>query len=165
MTFTRDGELLGCQGTVKPEVALSDDVHANALRAAFSDSRFPPLDPTSLEGVVVTVSVLSPLVPVTASSMHDVVDALEPGTDGVILSHPNGRAVLLPYVWDREATAAEFVTAAAAKAGFDAGAWPENVSAWRFRVQSCSGAVSAEPAGCRVSCSGQTERRPALSVR
>ena len=43
VTLTIDGELRGCIGSLNAHRALGDDVRSNAVSAALSDPRFPPL--------------------------------------------------------------------------------------------------------------------------
>jgi len=43
VTITIDGELRGCIGSLIAHKALLDDILSNAVKAAFSDPRFPPL--------------------------------------------------------------------------------------------------------------------------
>jgi len=43
VTLTQGGELRGCIGSLEAHRPLAEDVHHNALAAAFRDPRFAPL--------------------------------------------------------------------------------------------------------------------------
>ncbi|MFI4931067.1 MAG: AmmeMemoRadiSam system protein B, partial [Burkholderiales bacterium] len=58
-----DGQLRGCVGRLEATRLLVDDVRANALAAAFEDSRFAPLRAHEWPGLQVEVSLLDPAEP------------------------------------------------------------------------------------------------------
>jgi AmmeMemoRadiSam system protein A len=92
-------------------------VEENAVAAAFSDPRFPPLTREELDETRIEISVLSPLRHV--SPEHVVV-----GRDGVLVVRGASRGLLLPqvateYGWDRET----LLDHTCRKAGLDPGAW------------------------------------------
>jgi AmmeMemoRadiSam system protein A len=59
VTLRKHGELRGCVGTLLARQSLSNDVKANALGAAFRDSRFPRLRAAEFAATTVEVSLLS----------------------------------------------------------------------------------------------------------
>jgi AmmeMemoRadiSam system protein A len=61
ITLMRADRLRGCIGTLRAHRSLREDVHGNAISAAFRDPRFAPLTHAEFEAVTVEVSVLSPL--------------------------------------------------------------------------------------------------------
>ncbi len=124
VTLRRDGELLGCIGTLQPYQPLGRDIAEHALAAAFEDPRFPPLD--TLQGVHVEISVLGPLRPFPAQSYNDVVARL-PRVGAVVEAH-GSRGTFLPAVWDQLPTADVFVAGLWRKAGLRPGTWPAQVS-------------------------------------
>ena len=91
---TREGELRGCMGTVRPQTEdLVHEVADRALSAAFEDPRFPPVTREELERLSIEVSVLGPDEPVGAAA------ELDPQRFGVAITDDLGRrAVLLPGV-------------------------------------------------------------------
>lgn len=97
------GNLRGCIGNIEPFEPLRENLMRNALNAAFSDPRFPPLEPEELKETVIEVSILTLPEPL-----------LEPlsfklGVDGIILRRGGRGAVFLPQValeqgWDQRST-------------------------------------------------------------
>ncbi|TLM78019.1 MAG: AmmeMemoRadiSam system protein A, partial [Actinobacteria bacterium] len=84
------GELRGCIGTIGPTRAtLAEEVAHNAIEAALSDPRFPPLEPSELADLDVKVDVLHEAEPCSF-------DDLDPRTYGVIVTSGWRRGLLLP---------------------------------------------------------------------
>ncbi|MCB0907011.1 MAG: AmmeMemoRadiSam system protein A [Nocardioidaceae bacterium] len=134
VTLTRGGELAGCIGSTTPYRSLLDDVRANARAAAFRDPRFPPLDRDDLPVVVIEVSVLSALRPVSAADEAEAIAALRPGVDGVVLEYGGRRATFLPQVWDKVAGPADFLTHLRLKLGVPGAFWSEEIRLSRYTV-------------------------------
>ena len=93
-------ELRGCVGYAIPVAPLYRAVAETARAAAFDDSRFMPVTLDEAGRLEVSLSVLSPLVPITP-------EAVEVGRHGLIISQGARRGLLLPQVpvehgWDRE---------------------------------------------------------------
>jgi len=86
------GHLRGCMGTlVAHEADVRLETRRCAVMAAMDDPRFSPLELTELEGVMIDVTVLCPLEPVSG------LEFLDPKRYGVIASdHCGHRGVLLP---------------------------------------------------------------------
>jgi len=119
---TRDseGRLRGCIGTMRSEKPLYETVIDTAPKAALEDPRFPPLTRDELDGVRISLSVLSPL------RRLESVDDLVLGRDGLQLAAGLRRAVFLPQVpveqrWDRRS----YLEHLALKAGLARGAWKD----------------------------------------
>jgi MEMO1 family protein len=136
VTLTENERLRGCIGSLKPHRPLIDDALANTTQAAFADPRFAPLEPSELAALRLDVSILSHPRPIPAGSESELVGALEPDRDGLILTAGKRRALFLPSVWRHTFDAREFVRRLIAKAGFDSNRWPERLEAKRFRVES-----------------------------
>jgi len=136
VTLTEDEQLRGCIGSLGPRRPLIDDAVANTAQAAFADPRFPPLKESELTGLRLDVSILSYPRPIPTESESELVAALEPDRDGLILSAGKRRALFLPSVWRHLPDARAFVRDLMAKAGFDSNRWPEGLEARRFRVES-----------------------------
>jgi hypothetical protein len=112
-----DGELRGCIGYVEPRFPLAEGVAHAARAAAFEDSRFEPVRPDELDGLVIDVSVLGAPEPIAP-------DQVQVGVHGLILRHQGRTGLLLPQVpveqgWDRIA----FLEYACRKAGLPPGTW------------------------------------------
>ncbi|WP_374563440.1 AmmeMemoRadiSam system protein B [Ideonella sp.] len=130
-----DGDLRGCVGRLDTEQTLREALRANALAAAFHDSRFPPLAADEWPGLRVEVSLLSPLQPLPARDEAEALAAMRPGTDGLVLSWRHHRAVLLPQVWDQLPTPGAFLEALKHKAGLRSHFWADDLRLERFEVR------------------------------
>ncbi|HEY2998134.1 MAG TPA: AmmeMemoRadiSam system protein B [Acidimicrobiales bacterium] len=131
VTLEHGGELSGCIGSLEARRPLWQDVARNARAAAFADPRFGPLEAGMLDRTVITVSVLSGLDPLPGSH-DDLVTALRPGVDGVLLEAGGHRGTFLPTVWDKLPGAEEFVDHLVGKAGLPDRGWPDDAQAWRY---------------------------------
>ena len=136
VTLTMDGELRGCIGSVYPHQPLVYDVRDNAVKAALSDPRFPPLSPAELGRTEIEVSVLTPPTRLMCTSPEEILSRLRPGVDGVLIVQDWRRGLLLPQVWERIPDPEEFLTMVCLKAGLpmDAWRWPET-EIFTFQVQ------------------------------
>jgi AmmeMemoRadiSam system protein A len=112
------GQLRGCIGTMRSEKPLFETVIETAPKAALEDPRFPGLTREELDGVRISLSVLSPL------QRLESVDDLVLGRDGLQLVAGLRRSVFLPQVpveqrWDRQA----YLEHLGLKAGLSRDAW------------------------------------------
>ena len=121
-----DGSLRGCIGSLQAtEPDVVSETARNAVLAASSDPRFPPVVAQELPRLRIEVSVLMPQQP--AAGLHE----LDPSRYGVVVSDASGRqGVLLPQVAGVR-DAAQQVAIAREKANI-----PPSVPAtlWRFEV-------------------------------
>ena len=136
ITLTERGRLRGCIGSPAPRRPLIDDAIVNTAQAGFADPRFPPLKESELAELRLDVSILSHPRPVPAQSESELVNALEPDRDGLVLGAGKRRALFLPSVWRQLPDSRAFVRHLIAKAGFETAEWPEGLEAKRFRVES-----------------------------
>lgn len=139
VTLEKDGRLRGCVGSLVPGRALAEDVVHNALAAAFHDSRFSALTAEELPSVDVEVSVLGRPRPLKskaggALTEQEVLDALTPGEDGVILEWGPHRATFLPQVWEQLPEPHEFLSELKLKAGLPPDFWAEDVAVKTYPV-------------------------------
>jgi hypothetical protein len=139
VTLEHRGSLAGCIGTLEAARPLWVDVARNARGAALADPRFAPLDRADLDDVAVKVSVLSPLEPLPVASHDDLVAAVAPGVDGVLVESGDHRGTFLPVVWAKVPEPERFVAALVAKAGLPAGEWPDGTLAWRYTTDDFAG--------------------------
>jgi AmmeMemoRadiSam system protein A len=128
VTLRREGELLGCIGSLEPYQPLGRDIVEHARAAAFDDPRFEPV--RSLAGVHVEISVLGPLQEFPAASYEDVVNRLP--RVGAVVAAQGRRGTFLPAVWKQLPSREQFVAALWHKAGLRPGAWPAQV--WIYEV-------------------------------
>lgn len=136
VTLTIGGELRGCCGTIEPRRALALDVWRNAQVSAFDDPRFPPLGAREWAQVELEIAVLSPLERLEAPGEEQLLRALEPGQDGLVISWRGRRATFLPKVWQHLPESREFLRHLKSKAGWPADFWAADVEVWRYRTES-----------------------------
>jgi AmmeMemoRadiSam system protein A len=113
-----EGRLRGCIGLMTSAEPLYRTVIGTAPKAALEDPRFPPLDAPELDGVRISLSILSPMRPLRE------LDDLVLGRHGLQLVSGAHRSVFLPQVpveqrWDR----ARYLEQLALKAGLPRDGW------------------------------------------
>ena len=87
------GRLRGCIGTLRPSRRnLEAEVQANAVAAATRDPRFMPVKPADLDGLRVSIDVLSAGEPVDSTRL------LNPARYGLIVRSGSRCGVLLPDI-------------------------------------------------------------------
>jgi hypothetical protein len=123
VTLTKHGELRGCIGSLTAEKPLVECVRDNAINAAFSDPRFPPVTLSEIPDLHVEVSVLSPPQPLTYNGGEDLVKKLRPGIDGVIIKKGYYQATFLPQVWEQLPQVQDFLSRLCEKAGLSPDTW------------------------------------------
>jgi len=126
VSLKRQGQLRGCIGTVEPTCdTAAEEVLHNAVRAATSDYRFPPVRAEELDELDVSVDVLGP--PEQVRDPND----LDPRRYGVIVRCGSRTGVLLPDLPGVD-TAEEQVAIACRKAGLHPG--QPDLQLYRFTV-------------------------------
>jgi AmmeMemoRadiSam system protein A len=118
VTLHERGQLRGCIGALEPFGTLAEVTRAMAEGAALRDPRFRPVEPSELDAIDLSVSVLTPARPLRDASEWQL------GRDGLIVSRGMRRGVLLPQVasdhgWDFET----FLGQTCVKAGLPPDAW------------------------------------------
>jgi AmmeMemoRadiSam system protein B/AmmeMemoRadiSam system protein A len=118
VTLSESGDLRGCIGTFQPRNPLYEVVAEMARQAAFSDYRFPPIQPGELEHLDIEISVLTPMKRIYNP------DSVEVGRDGLYVRRGQYSGVLLPQVpveqrWDRTT----FLDHTCLKAGLPSSSW------------------------------------------
>ena len=135
VTLHLHGSLRGCIGTLTAHRPLIEDVHDNALSAAFKDPRFPPLSRSEFPDIHIEVSVLTAPEKLTFDDEADALAKLRPGIDGIIFSCGQHKATFLPQVWEQLPTPEYFMAHLKQKAGLPAAFWSEEVRLERYRVE------------------------------
>ena len=138
VTLKLGQDLRGCVGSVRPVRPLIEDAIYNAYAAGFDDSRFPPLEEDELGALIIGISILGPLEAMAPGSEAELVAALRPNEDGLVLEEGERRGVFLPQVWDTLPEAADFVRQLKVKAGLSADHWSDSIEAFRFAAKSFS---------------------------
>jgi uncharacterized protein len=142
-TLELQGELRGCCGSIEPRRPLVHDVWYNSWASAYADPRFPLVSSGELPGLKFTISVLTPLEPIPARSEAELIAALEPRVDGLVLSCGRARATFLPVMWELLPEPREFLAHLRRKAGLSASrSWSE-ITALRYRTETFSSAAGA----------------------
>jgi hypothetical protein len=136
VTLTQGQELRGCVGALEARRSLAEDVAANALAAAFEDSRFKPLTLEEFARTEIEVSLLSTSKTVAFDDHADLLRRLRPGVDGVILEHieEGRRATFLPQVWEDLSDPEQFIARLKRKAGIAPGTDTRRCRVKRYRV-------------------------------
>ena len=135
VTLQLGGALRGCIGSFEAYRPLAADVAHNAYAAAFRDPRFPPLSPSELAELELHLSLLGAPVPLAVSSENELLAALRPGVDGLILEDGGRRGLFLPQVWEQLPEPAGFVVHLKRKAGLPDDHWSSGMRCWRFVVE------------------------------
>ena len=138
VTLKREGKLRGCIGSTEPYRPLVLDVAENAFSSAFKDSRFKPLTEQELQGLTLSISVLSDSHPMSFTDEADLLAQLCPGADGLIIEDQGQRALFLPSVWELLPEPGKFIANLKAKAGMAADHWSGGFQAWRFAAEEFS---------------------------
>ena len=138
VTLTNRGRLRGCIGSTEAHAALAEDVARNAVAAATRDPRFMPVRAAELPHIRLEVTILTPPCAFSYTDYPDLIARLRPNLDGVMLVWGRRRGLLLPQVWQRIPTPAEFLEAICYKAGIpeaELQRQPTTITVYTFQVQ------------------------------
>ncbi len=135
VTLEREGSLRGCIGSLVASKSLVEDVVDNAFRAAFRDPRYPKLEKNERKGLGLSISVLTPMSPVSFTDEASFARQIRPGLDGLLIQEGSNRAVFLPQVWQQLQQTSDFVAQLKLKAGLPEDYWSDSIKTWRFTVQ------------------------------
>jgi MEMO1 family protein len=126
----RDGELRGCIGTIQPmRNNLAEEIIDNAISAATRDPRFLPLSPRELDGLDISVDVLTEPQPI------DSIQGQDPKKHGLIVQskrNPWQRGLLLPDLEEIDTAEKQLYFTRVHKAGITDSNEP--VALFRFQV-------------------------------
>ncbi|MGE0082502.1 MAG: AmmeMemoRadiSam system protein A [Thiohalomonadaceae bacterium] len=132
----RRNELRGCIGGLQAQWPLVEDVARHAFAAAFEDPRFLPVRPEEFSGLTLSISILNPAVALPASSEAELVAALRPGADGLILREGARRSTFLPSVWEQLPDPHDFLAHLRMKAGLPPDYWSDTLRFERYTTES-----------------------------
>lgn len=137
VTLEQHQQLRGCIGSLEPRGtrSLAADVSDNAYAAAFRDPRFAPLAAHELNALRISISVIGPREPIPCASEQELLAALQPGRDGLILEAAAHRGTFLPSVWEQLPHPADFLRHLKRKAGLTDHEWPQDLRAWRYHTE------------------------------
>ena len=123
VTLTVSGRLRGCIGALQAYQPLAKDVQEHAVAAALQDFRFPQVRPAELPTIAIEVSILTPAEPLEYHGPDDLIQKLNPGEDGLVLSDGHRKATFLPQVWDSLPSPEEFLSHLCMKMGAPSDLW------------------------------------------
>lgn len=156
VTLRLRGALRGCIGSAVATRPLALDVVQQAFNAAFRDPRFPRLAPEELAGLALSVSVLTPPLPMTFADEEDLLAQLRPGLDGLIIRDVGRGALFLPSVWEEIGHPRHFLAALKQKAGLGARHFSSSFTAQRFRSIEVKGTFDPPPSAGVLPDRGET---------
>jgi len=136
VTLNINSELRGCIGTLEAHEPLVIDVANNARSAAFHDPRFEPLTQAEFERLQIHISILGIPEPMEFNSEQNLIEQLQPGIDGLILSAAGRRGTFLPSVWESLKTSEEFFKHLKLKAGLPPTFWSDDIKVERYTTES-----------------------------
>ena len=136
VTLTLGGGLRGCIGSLRAVEPLAQAVANSAFNAAFRDHRFGKVGIAELDDLRIEISVLSELEPVTVATRQDLLNALEPGVDGLLMEDSEYRSTFLPKVWEKIPSSQQFLEELMQKAGLPAGHWSDTIRFYRYHTLS-----------------------------
>jgi len=136
VTLTRaNGDLRGCIGSLEARRPLAQDVAEHGFNAACRDGRFSPVTQEDLPGLTLSVSVLTPAVPLPFADRDDLLRKMRPGIDGLILEDKGKRGLFLPQVWEQLPTPSVFLAHLLRKSGLPDTHWSNSLRVWRFETR------------------------------
>ena len=134
VTLKKEGALRGCIGSLEAQRPLGEDVAANAVNAAFRDPRFPAVIAAEWQQVEVEVSLLSTPRSLRFADEAELLEAIVPGEDGLILEADGRRGTFLPQVWESLPDKRQFLAELKRKAGVPADTRITRCKLSRYRV-------------------------------
>lgn len=135
VTLTLNTRLRGCIGSLEARRALVHDIAENAFAAAFKDYRFSPLTRHEYDQIKISLSILSPKTALVFTSESDLLEQLQPGTDGLVIEHDSYRGTFLPSVWSSLPEPQQFLQQLKQKAGLPADFWSERIKVFRYTAE------------------------------
>ncbi|RME15991.1 MAG: AmmeMemoRadiSam system protein A [Bdellovibrio sp.] len=134
VTLEKNGHLRGCIGSLEAHQPLILDIAQNAYNAAYKDPRFPPVSSKEFDQLSISISVLTPPQPLPVSSEEELIQALVPFRDGVILQKGWRRGTFLPSVWESLPQPVDFVKHLKVKAGLSQEPWTPDIKVFTYRT-------------------------------
>jgi len=132
VTLQISGRLRGCIGSLVAHRALAEDIAENAFAAAFKDHRFNALTASGYEQLEIHISILSPSEEINFDSEQSLLEQIQPGHDGLIISDQGHRATFLPSVWESLPLKMDFLSELKQKAGLGKTHWSNTIQVERY---------------------------------
>jgi AmmeMemoRadiSam system protein B/AmmeMemoRadiSam system protein A len=134
-----NGRLRGCIGSLAAVKPLISDVVDNSFKAAMEDPRVPPTSAEERAQAKISVAILSHMRPVPFASEDELLDALRPEIDGLVICDGDRRALFLPKVWESVQGPREFLDCLKHKAGMPTSPLSREAKAYRFTAETFTG--------------------------
>lgn len=135
VTLTISGQLRGCIGTIQPIMPLYEAVVKNAVSAAYSDPRFPPLTKEESNKIIIEISILTEPLKLNYTDSADFLKKLNHG-QGIIIKKGFATATFLPQVWEQLPGKEEFLTHLCLKANLHPESWKDsNIQVYTYQVE------------------------------
>src|SRR3989344_9639289 len=130
VTLNKKGNLRGCIGFPFPDLAISQAVYQAAKSAAFSDSRFNPVEENELKEIKIELSILT--IPEDTA-----IKDIKIGQDGLICDYLGYSGLLLPQVAvENKFSKVKFLECLCNKAGLPKDTWSKlGFKLKRFQAQ------------------------------
>lgn len=120
--------LRGCIGYIEPKFPLYDVIHKVSISSAIEDPRFPSVDLSEMDNIVIELSILTPPKLIEVETPEEYLTKIKIGRDGLIAEKGMRRGLLLPQVpvdhgrnWDVET----FLSHTCQKAWLPTDSWKE----------------------------------------
>ena len=134
VTLEINGQLRGCIGTIQPIMPLYKAVIQNAISAAYSDPRFPPVTKEEATKLTIEISILTVPVKLNYTDAADLLKKLNHDL-GIIIKKGMYSATFLPQVWEDLPDKEQFLTHLCLKAGLSGEAWKDNLEVYTYKVE------------------------------
>ena len=135
VTLTINGQLRGCIGNIHPIMLLYEAVIKNAVNAAYSDPRFPPLTKEEAAELEIEISILTEPVKLNYTDETDLLEKLN-HEQGIIIKKGFATATFLPQVWEQIPNKEEFLTHLCLKANLSPNAWKDSsIEMYAYKVE------------------------------
>jgi uncharacterized protein len=135
ITLEINKQLRGCIGSLEAHQPLIQDIVHNTYAAAFRDPRFYPLTTEEYPNITIHISVLSKPQAMTFNSEKNLLEQIQPGIDGLILSEHNHRGTFLPAVWESLPTKELFLQNLKLKAGLPEDYWSDTIKVEKYTTE------------------------------
>ena len=142
VTLDINHQLRGCIGSLMAHRPLAEDISSNAYAAAFKDPRFNSLSTSEYNLLDIHISILSPPEKMNFDSEESLLNQIQAGTDGLIISDQGFSATFLPSVWESLPDKAIFLSELKQKAGLGKNYWSNTLQAKRYSTFSFGDLIS-----------------------
>ena len=135
VTLTKQGMLRGCIGHPYPDSALENAIIDSAMSAATRDPRFPSVNISEMNDIVVEVTVLTQP-ELFDVQPHELPGMIEIGKHGLIVKEGYNQGLLLPQVApENNFNELDFLDHTCLKAGLSPDAWQKGAQVYWFEGQ------------------------------